>query len=473
MDPHPFFYGSIGLTEGREMPNIQELLSKREAALEAARKIRDQATDEDRELTEQETEQAEAYLAEAEQARQDIEAIRQLQQKQQSLFSQLEKEEEWNDSPMTFPPPRQVSSPRIVGGEGSNTFSCFGEFLHLVKRAGRDPRMAGDLERRISAVSGLGTVIDSEGGFLIAPQFSTEILRRAYETGTILSRVRKLPPLSSNEYRMPTVNETSRAAGSRYGGVRAYWVEEGGTVTATKPDFGQIVLRPKKLMVLGYVTEEQLEDAPATGSLLEQAFAEELAFTVEEAIIRGDGAGKPLGVLNAPCTVSVSKETNQTASTIWGPNIVKMWARMWARSRRDAVWLINQDVEPQLWSLALEGRYGSASGDADAVPIYREAGTVMNQGEYATLLGRPVIPVEYCSTLGTVGDIILADFSQYLVADKGSPKQAMSVHVRFIYEENTYRMSYRCDGQPWWNSALTPAQGSNTISPFVTLATRA
>ena len=91
---------------------------------------------------------------------------------------------------------------------------------------------------------------------------------------------------------------------------------------------------------------------------------------------------------------------------------------------------------------------------------------------FSTLFGRPVIPVEQCATLGDVGDIVLADFSQYLLADKPL-ETALSMHVRFLYDEQTFRIVYRVDGQPMWSSALTPAKGTATLSPFVTLAERA
>jgi HK97 family phage major capsid protein len=201
------------------------------------------------------------------------------------------------------------------------------------------------------------------------------------------------------------------------------------------------------------------------------AFSDELLFAIENAIVNGTGAGQPLGLLTENCKIEVSKETNQTATTLWGPNIVKMWARMWARSRPNAVWLINQDVEPYLWGLALEGRYASAATAADAIPIYYPAGTITNQGNYGILMGRPVIPVEFCQTLGTAGDIILVDLSQYLMIQKPAAS-AMSMHVRFTTDELTFRLTYRCDGRMWWKSALTPFKGTNTLSPLITLAAR-
>jgi len=49
---------------------------------------------------------------------------------------------------------------------------------------------------------------------------------------------------------------------------------------------------------------------------------------------------------------------------------------------------------------------------------------------------------------------------------------ASSVHVKFIYDEMTFRTTYRVDGQPAWKSPITPFKSSNTLSPFVTLQAR-
>jgi HK97 family phage major capsid protein len=98
--------------------------------------------------------------------------------------------------------------------------------------------------------------------------------------------------------------------------------------------------------------------------------------------------------------------------------------------------------------------------------------TGISGAQYDTMFGRPVVPTEYNATMGAVNDVLLADLSQYLLIDKGSVQQAASVHVRFLYDEMTYKFSYRVDGQPLWDKALTPYQGSNTVSPFVNLAVR-
>ena len=82
-----------------------------------------------------------------------------------------------------------------------------------------------------------------------------------------------------------------------------------------------------------------------------------------------------------------------------------------------------------------------------------------------------MIAIEQMSALGDVGDILLGDFSQYLLIDKGSVEMASSMHVQFLTDELVFRFIYRVDGQSSWNAPLTPFKGA-TLSPFVTLAAR-
>jgi HK97 family phage major capsid protein len=158
----------------------------------------------------------------------------------------------------------------------------------------------------------------------------------------------------------------------------------------------------------------------------------------------------------------VTAETGQPAATVNAQNISKMWARMWARSRMNSVWFYNQDIDPQFDELALPVGTGALE---PRVVTYNEAGVLR-------IKGRPAIPTEYNATLGTVGDLVLCDLSQYLMIDKGGVQQDTSIHVRFTTAEQAFRAMYRCDGKPLWETTLTPANGSNTLSPFVALATR-
>jgi len=166
--------------------------------------------------------------------------------------------------------------------------------------------------------------------------------------------------------------------------------------------------------------------------------------------------------------VTVAAEVGQPANTILFENLVNMWSRAYGRSRPNMVWLINQDIEPQLFAMSLAVGVGG-------IPVYLPANG-LSGSPYGTLLGRPVIPIEQAATLGTTGDIMLADLQQYLMIDKSGPyggiQAASSIHVKFTHDETAFRFVYRVGGQPLWNSPLTPFKGANTQSPFVVLATR-
>lgn len=345
-------------------------------------------------------------------------------------------------------------------------FMSLGEQLQAVARygvAGKDPHALD--KRLVRAPTGAGEVDPSAGGFLVQTDFATAIFARAYDMGNILSRVNKLTlSTAANGIKIPGVDETSRALGSRWGGVQSYWVGEGGTATASKPKFRLIELDLKKLLANWYVSDELMADASVMNSIANQAFSEEIMFMTEDAIFRGTGAGQPQGILNSACKVAVAKETGQATKTIVYENVLKMWSRMWGRSRQGAVWFINQDVEPQLFSL------NQIIGTA-GVPVYLPANGISGS-PYGTLFGRPVLPIEYADTLGTEGDITLCDFSQYVLADKGGVQAASSMHVAFLTDEMVFRITYRVDGEPIWHAALTPYKGTATLSPFVSLAAR-
>jgi len=350
-----------------------------------------------------------------------------------------------------------------AASKDASKFSSFGEQLMAIVRHERTGGRHTD-QRLFAAASGASEAVPSDGGFLVQKDFSTEVLKRLYQTGEISSRVRRVAiSPGANGLKMNAIDETSRVDGSRWGGVLAYWLNEADALTATKPKFRQIELNLQKLGAVYYATDEILQDASALEAVFTEAFSEEMGFKLEEAIMNGDGVGKPLGVLNSGAVITVTHDSGDSGATISTNDVLLMWQRLWPRSRQSSVWFINPDVEAKLYPLTL--------GSGTAVQLlYTPPGTQGNQ--YGKLLGRDVIPTEHQATLGTPGDIVLADLSTYVMIDKGAPQQAASMHVRFLNDEMTFRTTYRCDGQPWWNKALTPKNGSNTQSPFIQLSTR-
>lgn len=424
------------------MKKILEMKAKREDARLKAMAVLNKAEAEDRFLSEDEQKDIDKY-------EEEIRAWDESIGRAEKLLA-IEPEDRSTEKPEVKPTPAKDNEKR---------FSSFGEQLMAAYRAAMP---GGKVDERLStrAASGLNETTPSDGGFLVQQDFVTELLKRTYETGILASKVKKIPiSTNANGMKINAIDEDSRANGSRWGGVQTYWEGEADELTASKPKFRQMELSLKKLTGLCYATDELLQDAAALEAVIRQAFAEEFGFKIDDAILSGSGEGEPLGILNSGAIVTVAKEASQT-DTITVENLIKMWNRLWSRSRANAVWYINQELEPYLYTLKI--------GDK---PVYIPAGG-LSEKPYGTLFGRPVVPIEQCSAAGEVGDIILADIGQYLLIDKGGVKSASSIHVRFLYDENVFRFIYRVDGKPIWTKPLTPYKGSATVSPFVTLAKR-
>lgn len=365
------------------------------------------------------------------------------------------------------PTPAVANIQRVHDNAEDAPWKSFGEMLTAVAAASnpvssfRDPRLFK------AAVSGASQGEPSAGGFLVPGAYSEALLDRAREESPILAMCRSIPiPEGTESIDLPVIDETSRATGSRFGGVRVYRKAEAETVTASKPTFGRLKIDTSEIMGIAYATERLIRNAATVERVFADSFASEFAFKVTDEIIRGGGGDEMLGILTAPAdapTVSQAKETGQAAATINTKNLSNMWAHLPARSKSRAVWLINNDVEPELDHLTLPAGTGALE---PRFVTYGPDGALR-------IKGRPVIQLEQCATLGTVGDIILADLNEYIVSPQGGIEQQESMHVRFLYNELTYRWNYYINGRPAWLSALTPFKGSTKLSPFVTLATRA
>jgi HK97 family phage major capsid protein len=310
--------------------------------------------------------------------------------------------------------------------------------------------------------------VGTDGGFAVPPDFREAITSLIAGEDSLLGRTDKFVS-SGNSITVPVDDDAPWSTS----GIQAFWEGENDQLTQSKPLIKQQTIRLNKLAVLVPVTDELLEDAPAIDAYLRRKVPEKMDFKLNLAIVQGNGVGMPLGILNSPATVSVAKFTSQDADTIVGVNIINMWSRMYAPSRATSVWLINQDIEPQLLTLMKVGKLDTGAVDTGwGVPLYLPANGLSGT-PFSTLMGRPIIPTQACETIGDKGDIIFADLKQYMTAMKvGGVRAETSIHLWFDYDTTAFRFILRIAGQPWWGTAVSPRDGSNTLSPFVTLAAR-
>jgi HK97 family phage major capsid protein len=366
-------------------------------------------------------------------------------------------------SPAPAPRNRVEPRPTNVTARGTAGFRNFGDFANAVRMAGA--RQGGELDARLrNAATTYGSEgVGAEGGFAVPPDFRADIMSRVYSEDSLITRTDRQFS-SSNTLTFPT---DMTAPWDSSGGIQAYWTGEAGQITASKPKLEEVTVKLEKLAVLVPVTEELLEDAPAMDGYLRKKAPEKIDFKLSYAIGWGNGAGMPLGFMNSPCLVTQAAEGAQTTDTINATNVVKMLGRMPTSSRRTAVWLIHPDAEAQLPLMTIGNQ-----------PVYLPPGG-LRDNPFGILLGRPVIPHQICETVGDLGDIMLVDLNQYLTATKtGGGRDAnglkvdTSMHLWFDQDILAFKFTLRVAGQPWWSAALSQRDGSNTQSPFVTLASR-
>lgn len=352
--------------------------------------------------------------------------------------------------------------------DATHGFAHFGQYLAAVRGAAVAP---SSLDQRLLIGAAASTYanesVGADGGYLVPPQYARDILAVITDNEPLLARTRNIP-VSGNKLIIPVSEETKHGTT----GVQAYWDAEAATMTASKPVFQNREISLNRLTALVPVTEESLEDSAAMGSWISMLSGEKMAFKVTDAIMNGGGAGQPLGIVPAPGTVSVAKETSQVAATIVAENVLKMYSRMPSASIPRAVWLIHSDAMVQLAQLNIKIKNVAGSENVGGIPVSFTLPSALT-GDMPMLMGRPVIAVESAAALGTVGDIVFADLSNYISVTKGGVKADESMHFYFDQNIRTFRFVMRMGGQPWLSTPITRKNGSSTLSHFVTLATRA
>lgn len=430
-----------------------ELLKKIEAlrAAQDARFARFEVSDQNTDLVALKGE-IEAGNAELTKLRSDLEALESIE----AAVRQRETERLADTRRATVDEPNAAKKP----------WTGLGEFLGAVYNA-EAAIQTGQLSAvDVRLASGLNEAVGSDGGFAVSTDMSNRLIEQSFASGVLSSRCMTQPISSaSNSVKLPAMDDKDRTTGNRWGGVRAYWTAEAAQITATTPKpLQSLELKLNKLAALVYMTDELLADQTAMQAYVDRAVPAEIAFVIDDAILRGNGVGKPFGILNSAALVSQAAEGSQTADTVNLQNVVKMYSRMPANRKSNAVWFINSEVFPQLQTMA------SAATSASQL-VYMPPGGVSG-APYGTLFGRPIIEIEHASALGDVGDISFMDLSAYLLATKQGVQRDVSIHVKFIYGETAFRFTVRVDGKPEWTSVITPYKGSNTQSPFVVLAAR-
>jgi len=341
----------------------------------------------------------------------------------------------------------------VDGGAADRNVRSLGDFLKAVQR-GDDKR----LRTIYGSVKALNEDSGEAGGYLVPAEYNAELLKIALDQSPILRRVRRVP-VRSNTGKYPALDNylipaagTGQTAGAA--GINPAKRAEGAAYSETEPEFLQIEWRINDA-ISGYtkVTKELSADSPeAIESLLRMLISVADAAKQEYYVLRGSGVGEPLGVLNADAAIGVNPVTSGTFAYA---DALAMKARFKAISGGGA-WAIHKSMWPDIGSMEV------GTGGAVFQPnLVAELGS--------RLLGYPIDESEHLPQAENAGCVLLADFSAYLLFEKGGLEIEFSQHADFLNGNNVWRFSRRLDGQPWVRDQITLAdpQGGYTVSPFV------
>lgn len=458
----------IGAIVRNEDATIEALQGEMLDLRDQANNIQARADAEKRDLTEDEQGEIAKIFARFEAVEADIERRQKLATVNARLAQPNARKTQPNPQDDATPVARTQPAPRASlpaqprsADTGKWGFRNEAEYLRAVMHASAkggqmDPRLIANAPTTYGQ-EGVG----ADGGFAVPPDFRTQIVSKVLGEDSLISRTDQMTT-SSNSITIPRDETTPWQT---TGGIQTYWESEAGQKTQSKPALTELTVKANKLVALVPLTDELLEDAPSMAQYVGRKAPEKMDFAINNAILNGTGVGQPLGILNSAGTVVVAAESGQAADTIRHLNINNMWGRLAASAKRNAVWVMNSDVEAQLGTLSFR------DGTSTPVPIYIPPGG-LSGSPYGTLMGRPVITSEACPAIGDQGDIMVGDFSQYLSVTKGGVRQDVSIHLWFDYDVTAFRFVMRVGGQPWWNSPIARTGAQSSRGFFVTLAAR-
>ncbi|MEO0623133.1 MAG: phage major capsid protein [Pseudomonadota bacterium] len=293
-------------------------------------------------------------------------------------------------------------------------------------------------------------------GYLLPPEYRDQLWELMLEEDTFIQRT-DYEPTDKREVKHP-VDESTPWGTS---GIQAYWQSEGVKMNASRQSTDGRSLPLNEIYVLVEATEELLEDAPRMASRLGAKSAQRINWKIDEGAHFGNGAGRPQGWFASKALVEVAKESGQAAGTLTVANLSKMYSRFIRVPGDTPLWIANSAILPQLIGLTIGNQ-----------PVWVPGGSI-NGAPDGTIFGAPVMFTEHAKALGAKGDISLVSPRGYHALRRSSgPQFAVSMHLLFDYNMRAFRWVFRMGGQPHLSKPVSPQNGSDTKSHFVTLGAR-
>jgi HK97 family phage major capsid protein len=288
----------------------------------------------------------------------------------------------------------------LFGASDLAGFKTSSEFFNIFAAGLSDPRLVQQMT--MYGAAGVMAEIGTGNGSAVVPSEMVRTwLDASLENEICRSRCRVIP--QTTETLKIAGIDVSDNSGSAPGGFKASWSPENDEAIPQMGKFIAVEFHAKKLKLYAEASAELSSDGVGFDEQVGDAMIRSIGWGLDDSLlVSGTGAGQPRSILNDVALVTVAKEPAQAARTILYENIISMFSRLHPASASKAVWVCSSTAIPQLLSMVLG--IGSAGV---FLPATKEA-----DGRF-TLLGLPLLFTEKVPVVGTKGDIMLIDFSQY------------------------------------------------------------
>ena len=282
--------------------------------------------------------------------------------------------------------------------------------------------------------------VGSDGGFLVPTDLIDGVQSAVESDESLLSRTRQFN-ISGNKAEM-RINEKAPWTGNGEN-ITAYWTAEGKKIDESQAKFEDVTIKAEKLAALVKVTEEMAEDSALIESFIRMETPEVFVAAINNAIINGNGVGKPEGVLNSKFGFEVSKKVGQAADSVVYDNLKAMYGHALPRAQRNGIFIMNAALTEELMGMSFDENETEGK-----TPIYLPNNSIAG-APYGTLLGKPVHPmIGAMPALGDKGDICFVDLSYYYTVLKvGGLKQRISTDFLFDTDEMAFKYTFRMGGK--------------------------
>jgi HK97 family phage major capsid protein len=344
-----------------------------------------------------------------------------------------------------------------VTKDSSGEWKSMKEFLHAVRNAEEkhivDPRLVQ------KASAGLGEDANAIGGYLVQhPLWNQEIFSAYMKAAQVAPLCRQFVVEDyANGLKFKQIDESARSVTSQWGGIRFYNVDEGSDITDSKPTFTQVDVPIKQMGALYYLTQALVDDCPNIAPFVAGKVGQAFAWMIDNEILNAT-----LGICTAVVGHAGTRAVTVAGAFPTQAEYNAMYNSLNPGYREQAVWLMGTAAYANLMS---QSTAIIAAGGTSGFPLFVKDTTVAPAG---TLFGRPIKVIEQ-ATAATPGQIIFGAFDNYALLTKGTltPQVAMSLHVKFISNQQTYRFITRVGGCPLIPKTIT-LPDTSVVSAFVT-----